>query len=88
MEFDIQMALDKGISVAEVLSDSQTTIRALGAMDRPPVWSLTGVFYHILEANKLFSVLELFWILWELNENAHNLYVWARNNLDLNTMVS
>ena len=65
---------------------SQATVKALQVMVRPPVWSLTGVFFYILKAKDTFSTLDFIWIPRSRNESAYVLSVWARNNLELTSL--
>ena len=81
VEFGILMAREMGMPQVEILSDSQATINAIIARSSPTVWSLVGVFSHILEAERFFSKLCFLWVQRTSNENADNLCVWARNNL-------
>ena len=86
MEFQWQ-ALQHGLSEAELMSDSQATISALIAKTGPLIWSLMGIFFHILEDMKLFSDFKFTWVPRTLNVSAHNLCVWERKNMNFTILI-
>ena len=83
VDFGISMALEQRLAEVEVMCDSQTTVKALVDKIHAPVWSLVGVFFNILESEKLFSKLVFRWIPRDVNVSAHQLIVWARNKLEI-----
>ena len=81
------MALEQVLTEVELLCDSQTTINALVATLHSPVQTLVGVFFNIVESEKLFSKLVFSWVPRDVNVNAHQLSVWARNNMESDVLL-